>query len=212
MTLNRDSTLKTQTFNMPRYVLLLSALMLSAPVFAQDDISLGEPGYGGSGCPDGTVSVTLSPDHKSLSLLFDQYQLSAGGDTGRSFDRKSCNIAIPVHVPQGLSVSILKVDFRGFNHLPQSATSQFNVEYFFAGTRGPAFQRRFRGPLDEDYLINNQLTAEAVIWSGCGADVNLRTNSSMKLSTVSNREAMASIDSEDINAAIVYQLQWRSCS
>ena len=212
MTLNRDSTLKTQTFNMPRYVLLLSALMLSAPVFAQDDISLGEPGYGGSGCPDGTVSVTLSPDHKSLSLLFDQYQLSVGGDTGRGFDRKSCNIAIPVHVPQGLSVSILKVDFRGFNHLPQSATSQFNVEYFFAGTRGPAFQRRFRGPLDEDYLINNQITAEAIIWSGCGADVNLRTNSSMKLSTVSNREAMASIDSEDINAAIVYQLQWRSCS
>jgi len=212
MTLNRDSTLKTRTFNMPRYVLLLSALMLSAPVFAQDDISLGEPGYGGSGCPDGTVSVTLSPDHKSLSLLFDQYQLSVGGDTGRGFDRKSCNIAIPVHVPQGLSVSILKVDFRGFNHLPQSATSQFNVEYFFAGTRGPAFQRRFRGPLDEDYLINNQITAEAIIWSGCGADVNLRTNSSMKLSTVSNREAMASIDSEDINAAIVYQLQWRSCS
>jgi len=191
-------------------ILLFSAMMLSVPAFA-DDISLGEPGYGGTGCPAGTVSVTLSPDAKSLSLLFDQYQVAVGGDTGKSFDRKSCNIAIPVRVPQGLSVSVLKIDFRGFNHLPQSASSQFNVEYFFAGTRGPTFQKRFRGPLDEDYLINNELTVQAIVWSGCGADVNLRTNSSMRVQTAGNREAMASIDSEDVNAGIIYQLQWRTC-
>ncbi len=196
---------------MNKRVLLFSAIMLSAPVFA-GDISLGEPGYGGTGCPAGTVSVTLSPDAKSLSLLFDQYQLAVGGETGKSFDRKSCNIAIPVHVPQGLSVSILNIDFRGFNYLPQGATSQFNVEYFFAGTRGPSFQRQFRGPIAQDYLINNELIAEAIVWSGCGADVNLRTNSSMRLSTFRNQEAMASIDSEDVNAAIVYQLQWRKCN
>lgn len=196
---------------MKKSMLLLSAMMLSVPAFATD-ISLGDPGYGGTGCPAGTVSVTLSPDAKSLSLLFDQYQVAVGGDTGKSFDRKSCNIAIPVRVPQGLSVSVLKIDFRGFNHLPQSASSQFNVEYFFAGTRGPTFQKRFRGPLDEDYLINNELTVQATVWSACGADVNLRTNSSMRVNTVSNREAMASIDSEDVSAGIIYQLQWRSCS
>lgn len=195
---------------MKKNVLLLATMMLNAPAFA-GDISLGEPGYGGTGCPAGTVSVTLSPDAKSLSLLFDKYQVSVGGATGKSFDRKSCNIAIPVRVPQGVSVSILKIDFRGFNHLPQSGTSQFNVEYFFAGTRGPAFERKFRGALDEDYLINNELTAQAIVWSGCGADVNLRTNSSMRVNTVSNREAMASIDSEDVNAAIIYHLQWRQC-
>lgn len=191
-------------------ILLLSTIMLSAPVFA-DDISLGTPGYGGTGCPAGSVSATLSPDAKSLSLLFDQYQISVGGTTGKSFDRKSCNIAIPVHVPQGMSVSVLKIDYRGFNHLPASATSQFNVEYFFAGTKGPAFQRLFRGALDEDYLINNELVAESVVWSGCGADVNLRTNSSMRVKTVTNKEAVSSIDSQDVNAGIIYQLQWRTC-
>jgi len=196
---------------MKTYALLLSAMMLSTPVFA-DDISLGVPGYGGTGCPAGSVSVTLSPDAKSLSLLFDEYQLVVGGESGKSFDRKSCNIAIPVHVPQGLSVSILKIDFRGFNYLPRSASSQFNVEYFFAGSKGPTFQRKFRGPLDEDYLINNEITAEAIVWSACGADVNLRTNSSMRLSSLYNQEAMASIDSEDINAAIIYQLQWKKCN
>ena len=192
-------------------ILLCSVLAFSAPAFASNDISLGTPGYGGTGCPAGSVSATLSPDAKSLSLLFDQYQVSVGGSTGKSFDRKSCNIAIPVHVPQGMSVAVMKIDYRGFNRLPENASSQFNVEYFFAGTRGPAFQRSFRGVVDEDYLINNELVAESMVWSGCGADVNLRTNSSMKIKTVANREAISSIDSQDVNAGIIYQLQWRKC-
>ena len=197
---------------MKKHLLLFSALLFGAPVFAANDISLGEPGYGGTGCPAGSVSATLSPDAKSLSLLFDKYQVAVGGTTGKSFDRKSCNIAIPVRVPQGLSVSVLQIDFRGFNQLPAAASSQFNVEYFFAGTRGPAYQKRFYGPLQEDYLINNQLTVQAIVWSDCGADVNLRTNSSMRVQTVANKEAMASIDTQDVKAGIIYQLQWRPCS
>lgn len=176
-----------------------------------DDISLGTPGYGGTGCPGGSVSATLSPDAKSLSLLFDLYLVEAGGDTGKTFERKSCNIAIPVHVPQGLSISVLAIDYRGYNNVPSGASSDFNVEYFFAGTRGPSFRRTFRGPLDDDYLIRNQLTAQSIVWSACGADVNLRTNSSIRVTTTLGKQAMATVDSEDVSAAIIYQLQWRPC-
>ena len=139
------------------------------------------------------------------------YAVEAGGTTGRSYERKACNVAIPVHVPQGRSVSILTVDYRGYNHLPARASSQFNVEYFFAGGRGPAFRKSFAGPIDADYMITNELVADALVWSGCGADVNLRTNSSMKVSTVNNAEASATVDSEDVKAAIIYHLQWRTC-
>lgn len=176
-----------------------------------DDIALGTPGYGGSGCPGGSVSATLSPDAKSLSLLFDQYEVSVGGMTGKSFDRKSCNVAIPVYVPHGYSVAVLAVDYRGYNHLPRGAQSQFSVEYFFAGGRGPTFRRSFYGELSADYTIRNELVAESLVWSACGADVNLRTNSSMRIATSRNAEASASVDSEDINAAIVYHLKWRRC-
>jgi Domain of unknown function (DUF4360) len=153
----------------------------------------------------------LSPDAKTLSLLFDQYQVSVGGLTGRSFDRKSCAIAIPVHVPQGYSVSIFSVDYRGFNHLPRYASSQFNVEYFFAGSQGPSFRRNYYGPMDSDYLISNLLQATSLVWSPCGADVNLRTNSSIRVSTANYEEALSSIDSEDVQAAIVCSMQWRRC-
>ena len=193
--------------------ILTSMVWLIAAAFAQadDDISLGTPAYGGSGCAAGTVATTLSPDQKALSILFDDYQVSVGGETHKAFDRKSCNVAIPVHVPQGQSVSILTVDYRGFNRLPRGASSQFNVEYFFAGGRGPSFRRSFRGPLESDYIITNELVADAMVWSGCGVDVNLRTNSSMRLNTSRNAEALATVDTEDVKAAIVYHLQWRSC-
>jgi len=176
-----------------------------------DDISLGEPGYGGNGCPAGSASTILSPDAKSLSILFDQYAVEAGGSTNKALDRKSCNIAIPVHVPQGLSVSVLAIDYRGFNAIPSGAKTTFHVEYFFAGARGPVFHKVFNGPLNADYTISNQLQASALVWSACGADVNLRTNSSIRVQTTQNKEAQATVDSEDVNAAIVYLFQWKSC-
>jgi hypothetical protein len=178
---------------------------------AAQDIKLGIPGYGGTGCPAGTVSATLSPDARQLSLIFDEYIVEAGGSTGRAFDRKSCNIAIPVRVPQGYSVSVFKIDYRGYNNLPVGAASQFNVEYFFAGMRGPTFRRVFNGRLDRDYLISNQLTADAAVWSPCGAEVNLRTNSNMRVTTQANRQAMSTVDSADVDAAIIYHIQWRRC-
>jgi len=49
------------------------------------------------------------------------------------------------------------------------------------------------------------------VWSACGADVNLRTNSSIRVQTKQNKEALATVDSQDVSAAIVYQLQWKQC-
>jgi hypothetical protein len=195
-------------------ILAIAALLIGgsfAGASYADDIALGNPGYGGTGCPDGTASVTLSPDAKSLSILFDEYYVEAGGSTNKSLARKSCNIAIPVHVPQGLSVSILTIDYRGYNSLPNGANSTFAVEYFFAGQQGPKFTKTFNGALDKDYLITNKLQATALVWSACGADVNLRTNSSIRVRTTQNKEALATVDSEDISAAIKYQLQWKQC-
>jgi hypothetical protein len=195
-------------------ILAIAALLIGSAVAGAsyaDDIALGEPGYGGTGCPDGSASVTLSPDAKQLSILFDEYYVEVGGATNKSLDRKSCNVAIPVHVPQGLSVSVLTVDYRGYNALPSGASSTFAVEYFFAGIQGPKFNKTFNGALDKDYLITNKLQATALVWSACGADVNLRTNSSIRVRTTQNKEALATVDSEDISAAIKYQLQWKTC-
>lgn len=185
-------------------------IALASSVAKANDIRLGTPSYGGPGCPGGTASVTLSPDQKALSILFDQYIVEAGDF--KRMDRKSCNLAIPVHVPQGYSISVFQVDYRGFNDLPRGARSQFNIEYFFAGARGPRQTKTFYGPTSREYALTDNLAAEAVVWTPCGADTNLRVNTSMLVTTNPQRDpALATVDSADVTAGIVYHIQWKRC-
>lgn len=187
---------------------LLSAINANA----QDQIRLGNPGYGGTGCPAGSASATLSPDQTALSIIFDQFVVEAGGITGKTIDRKNCSVAIPVHVPQGFSISIFKVDYRGFNAVPAGGMSVFNAEYFFAGMQGPRSQRVFSGPQNDQYLISDDLITSALVWSPCGADVNLRVNASMMARTNSRREQiMSTVDSADLSSGMIYHIQWRRC-
>ena len=196
---------------MKRFLLSLALTLVALPSMA-DTIRLGNPSYGGTGCPGGSASAALSPDAQSLSLLFDQYVVEAGGNSGRVTDRKTCNVAIPVHIPQGMSLSIFKVDYRGFNSLPYGAYSQFQVEYFFAGSRGPSYSKTFYGSLNDNYLLTNTLAASAIVWSPCGQEVILRSNSSMLVRTNNQRgQAFATVDSADFRAGLVYHLQWRRC-
>jgi len=192
---------------------LVLGLALNLSGALADDIRLGTPAYGGSGCPGGSASTVLSPDNKSLSILFDNYAAEAGSSNNKTLDRKTCNVAIPVHVPQGFSVSLIGVDYRGFNDLPAGATNDFSVEYFFAGSQGPRDTQRFTGPLSEDYLISHELVATALIWSACGKDVILRSNSSVVVRNPDlSQDAQSSVDSIDLKAGIIYQLQWKRCN
>lgn len=188
--------------------------LLTAPVFADwyDDVRLGNPEYGGTGCPAGSAAVALAPDAQSLSILFDQFVVEAGQGTGRTLERKNCNIAVPVHVPQGYSVSIFQIDYRGFNSLPYGAYSRFNVEYFFAGTQGPSYEKQFNGRLEDEFLIRNSLVASAVVWSACGDSVILRANTGLLVRTNSAQQpTYSSIDSVDVSAGLVFNLRWKRC-
>ena len=191
----------------------LLTLTMSNALLAADGISLGTPGYGGNGCPANSASVTLSEDGQSLSIIFDQFIVEAGGASRKTQDRKTCNIAIPVHVPQGFSVSVIDVDYRGYVSLPSQASARLTAEYFLAGSVGPRFDKSFMGRTDTDYTFRNSIGVQAQVWSPCGADTNLRVNAAMLVKT--NRygdDAMATVDSADFKAGILYQLQWRRCN
>ncbi len=192
---------------------ILSLMLLwSWQSYAADKLVLGAPAYGGNGCPAGSASVTVSPDQSALSILFDSYIAEAGNTTGRMVDRKSCNIAIPVRVPQGYSVAVFQVDYRGFNVVPGGGTTRLNAEYFWAGARGPAVSRIFSGPLADGYVLSDGLVARTLVWTPCGADVNLRINSSV-MAQANRRmdQTMIGVDSADITSGLIYHLQWRRC-
>lgn len=186
-------------------------VMLASQASAQG-LQLGEPAYGGTGCPAGTASVSVSPSNDAVSILFDQYVAEAGRTTARRIDRKSCNITIPVFVPSGYSVAIFQVDYRGYNAIPAGGQSRFDAEYFWAGSRGPRISRIFNGPTNDIFSVRDDLVATTLVWSPCGASVNLRINSSMMAQANSRMDqTLAMVDSADISSGLVYHLQWRRC-
>lgn len=190
-----------------RHVLAVLALLAAAssPAAAQS-LQLGKLGVGGTGCPAGSVSAQLGNGGKSISLKFKSYQASAGG--ARSFDRKACGIAIPVVVPPGMSVAVVGVDYRGASKLPAGASAVFSAEYFFAGSKGEKATRTLKGPASGKFTVAHK---GALVWSACGADVNFRINTSLRVNTTGGRNAIIGLRSQDVSVAATYRLQWKAC-
>lgn len=197
----------TTTLSSALVALTLGLTATSAQAAA---VTLGDPSYGGSGCPAGSASASISPDGTALSILFDSFTVEAGGPNA-NVARKSCNLSIPVKVPNGFSVSLIDADYRGFVDAPRGSMARLDTEYFFAGTRGPKFSTTFNGPYSNTYTKSHRLAATSNVWSACGASVNLRVNSGMMVRAGRGAEALASVDSADFKSGVVYHLQYRSC-
>ena len=154
--------------------------LLAGPAMADGaDIELGEPEYGGTGCPEGTVSAVLSHDKQTMTVLFDGYEAETDGDDTSA--HASCNVAVPVQVPPGFAVSLLEIDYRGYAEIPFGARGSFRVEYFFAGMHAPLSNTNIWGQYDDNFTIHDALSVATPIWSECGTDVILRSNSTLKV-------------------------------
>ncbi|MBD2359851.1 DUF4360 domain-containing protein [Anabaena minutissima FACHB-250] len=157
--------------------------------------------YGGNGCPGGSASVSVSPDGQELSILFDKFIAQGNNATER---RKSCNMSIPIKVPQGFQISFYDADYRGY--VAPRTTGNLRAEYFFAGQRGPVFSRAFKG--ETDYNVRDKLATIANVWSRCGDSVNMRVNAAMTASG----QGMATVDSFDLtHRGLVYHIKYRKC-
>ena len=185
--------------------LALAATMVGPALAAGP--SIGKLGVGGTGCPAGTASASLTGGGTVLSLKFSSYRASAGG--ARSFDRKTCGVSIPLTVPAGKTVAIVGVSYGGRTSLPSGASARLSAEIFFAGGKGPVATRTISGPSNGKFTFST--ASVGTVWSACGASLNLRVNSSLLVKTTRGRTASTSIRSQDVGAALIYQLKYKSC-
>jgi Domain of unknown function (DUF4360) len=187
---------------------LLKALVVTAlvtlpisPAFAESQVQIQGASYGGSGCPDRSASVSVSPDGQELTVLFDKFS-ALGNDPSQS--RKSCNLSIPIKVPEGYQISLYDADYRGY--VAPATSGTLRAEYFFAGNRGPVFQRTFNG--ENNYNVRDSLATVADVWSACGDSTNMRVNASMS----ARGKGAATVDSFDLaHRGLVYHIKYRSC-
>ena len=156
-----------------------------------DQIQIGAPSYGGTGCPVGTAQAVLSPDASRVSILFDQFEVEAGGDLSQSLARKTCNVALPVHVPTGFQIGVPSAFVQVEGMLAKRAVARLSVDTFLANLRGARVSKTWVGSRSIDEVVDTSL--RQMMWSGCGEDVILRVSVSATLNGVSSAESYLSV-------------------
>lgn len=177
---------------------LLTAILSQANIAIanQDAVYFQAPAIAGSGCPADTTDFAITPDGQTLTILFDAYSADPGN--------KTCNIAVPVHVPNGFQVSLVTADYRGF----VEGRADLRRSYFFAGEVGPSLVTPFNIASGREYTERDSLTTSSNSFAHCGQDVNLRIQT--RIMTKTNNSSI-SVDSLDLNNGMVFQLQYQRC-
>ena len=186
----------------------LCALLVSLPVLAEET----------NGCPEGSYSVILSFDGKTISILFDRFAIESNGISGSGMQRKICRLTAPLNLPPNYSVGVYKVDYRGFAKLGAKQNAELDVQYFLGphdNEHGRVFKRKIQGPQEGDYLFTETIGAGQMKQLGCGAAALLELAITLSLDTrQQSGPAMASLDSADAApyGALVYHLNLKKCS
>ncbi|MCB1619147.1 MAG: DUF4360 domain-containing protein [Thiothrix sp.] len=158
--------------------------------------------FAGTGCPANSIAVS-GANSATLSILFDQYD--AGNNSITGLNRSACSFAVPVHVPQGMQVSIMTADWQGF----AQGRTQLSRKYFFAGAPAqPWLRNNYNSGGGRDFLERDNLIHSTTTWAPCGRDVQLRINSNIR--TLGGNSYMA-VDTVDLQNRVVFRVQWRNC-
>jgi hypothetical protein len=224
-------------------IIFLLSLLCSFPAFAEIDMSPNPPQhrgnerservreaqmdprqitYGGSGCPAGTVTVTMAPDNLSFSVFFDRFAMEvAPGQNG--VDRKNCRILVPLQIPEGMQLGITRTDYRGFAELPARSRGELRSSTAFHGlmpdgrpsgqfSQPVDLRYNFVGPVAQEYAVSSGVL-NARQYSPCGGFMRLMMDTNMMLHNQSrDQTAIVTLDTIDSAGELVYYVNWQRCS
>jgi len=197
---------------------LLASLLFALPSFAQ--VSLTGVEYKGTGCPQGHVSVTLSPDGSSFSVLYDSFNLMVGEDITQA--QSSCSIVLHLKKPKKLGFRVDAADFRGFVALDPDVTATQKVQVMSGPNHGhQQLSAEFgtqvwKGPLTENYIlravrpVNNKPPVLDCVPPKENTDIVI--NSQVQISGGGgSRFGQVTVDSVDGLIVQKFSLTWINC-
>lgn len=191
-------------------ICIFSMMTFSITESMAQSIIMGQAEFTGTGCNNQNANATLSADGRIISLIFDDYVVNAKGEFNPTM-QKNCLIQIPIQAPPGYSVSLFSIDYRGFVGVTQGGKIAISADYSFAGQTSRRYSKSFVGPKSENYIFRNELRSDINTGSSCGGSTILRSQSNLIAETQANAEATATIDTIDIQSAVVYYFELTPC-
>jgi hypothetical protein len=139
--------------------LFILGLFLFIIISVSEAQTFGELVHRGTGCPEGTVGISPSPDNKVLSIIFDAYQVEVpqynqNNDNAQvgsrgvvrrrndpTLDHKACALSFTSHLPAGVKVDSIDIilNVRGATMLDIGTEGSFSAA--LVGYNGLATQR-----------------------------------------------------------------------
>ncbi|WP_412746989.1 DUF4360 domain-containing protein [Krasilnikovia sp. MM14-A1004] len=170
----------------------------------------------GTGCPAGTAAIAVSPDNTAFTVTYSAYTALVGVGSTSTDWRKNCQLNIVVHVPQGFTYAISKVDYRGFASLAPGSSAIERANYYFQGQSQTAYiSHPFTGPLGDDWQTTDEVAVAALVWAPCGALRNLNINTELRAmagtSDTAHTTSFITMDSTDGAINTTYHFAWANC-
>ncbi|KAK4184384.1 hypothetical protein QBC35DRAFT_58926 [Podospora australis] len=172
----------------------------------------------GNGCPQGTVSSTISPDKTVVTFGFDRFQTYIGPGYDPTAKTKNCQLHLDLKYPSGFQFAVVEATYHGYALLEKGVTGTFFSTYYFSQdaqattTTQTSIQGGGIWEQGQVYTKADRIPTASYIWSPCGANGILNVNNRIAL-TSSNRTAIGEITDDDATIAFTQQLNigWRNC-
>lgn len=174
----------------------------------------------GTGCPNNSVFIDISPDRQVFTAIFDSFQaiIDPFSNSVSYADRhKRCDLALRVHVPSGWQFSIFQADYEGWYDLQRGITLRQTSSYHFQGNRRHKKRSRISATRQDksgEFHFIDKIGVSSLEWSACGGPRNMYITSELRLSS-RNRTAVGVAGIDAIEGQFKLQshfgIRWRRC-
>ncbi|WP_158581430.1 DUF4360 domain-containing protein [Actinomadura spongiicola] len=164
----------------------------------------------GTGCVQGGMSVYFSVDKQALTLLRDEVRVEVGGGKNPATDRRTCQVLLRIHVPQGYSYAIKPaVDYRGYAELEAGASGVLTSSSHLQGTPNPAPKTfKLDGPFSGPWRF--QPPDSDPVFKPCGEQRSFVISSDLRVSLGTSDKTKISYMT--MEGKEVYPMVWKRCS
>jgi len=149
--------------NLARICLALTSgvqFALGSSAVPTNPVTLDSISIQGPACPEGSASITIAPDQRSFSVLFDQATVQSNSQ--EPLADKYCEVTLVTNVPGGWRTNIYGQQLRGFSRVDPGSRAAQRLIYYKWTTKNrwkfiKATQTLFKKNEGEDFFISKKL-------------------------------------------------------
>lgn len=174
------------------------------PTPRNNGVTFGEVDFhGGTGCPNfGSLTSSISPDGKSLSVIFSDFVVDLDGQLSGS-SQGVCFYHIPVSIGPYATEVDFSADHRGFVDLSNLADLDFLTDYDISGHDADSYRHIILGPESRDFIRTDNVR----LYFGSSTPDQLLVFNDGLLTTPDFDFSTMALDSTDY---IIYSDAWRN--